>query len=146
MIQNINHLKREEISKIISVASDDVGIFEGTFLQNVHFADKSASLASVKKAIKQAGLQPFLSKYPQGASTKINEKSISEGEKQLIAFARVILKNTPIVIFDEFDRDLSPTLKKRFFKKLTKFTEDKTLIYITHAHIADLPFTKKVRF
>lgn len=144
--QNINHLKREEISKIISVASDDVGIFEGTFLQNVHFADKSASLASVKKAIKQAGLQPFLSKYPQGASTKINEKSISEGEKQLIAFARVILKNTPIVIFDEFDRDLSPTLKKRFFKKLTKFTEDKTLIYITHAHIADLPFTKKVRF
>ena len=143
---DISTLSRSAISKVVSVASDDVGIFKASILQNIRFGNKRASDKKVREAIKKSGLLPFVNKLPEKENTVINANMLSEGEKQLIAFARLLIKDTPIIIFDEFTRDLSPELKARFLKKLAKFSENKTLIYISQEKSTDFKFDKTINF
>ncbi|MBR4406914.1 MAG: ABC transporter ATP-binding protein [Clostridia bacterium] len=143
---DISTLSRSAISKVVSVASDDVGIFKASILQNIRFGNKRASDKKVREAIKKSGLLPFVNKLPEKENTVINANMLSEGEKQLIAFARLLIKDTPIIIFDEFTRDLSPELKARFLKKLAKFSENKTLIYISQEKNTDFKFDKIINF
>lgn len=143
---DISTLSQSAISKTISIASDEVGIFRGSIFQNVKFADRKASDKRVRDAIKKSGLMPFVNKLPEKENTIISEHSLSESEKQLIAFARVLLKDAKIVVFDEFARDLSPVLRKRFFKKLEGFSKGRTIIYISQEKAPEFKFDKTIRF
>ena len=143
---NITELSPKVISNLISIASDEVGVFNGTIFQNISFANKKASEKKVIEAIKYSGLATFVNKLPQKENTIISENMLSESEKQLIAFARVILKNTPIVIFDEFTRDLNKEMCRKFFKKLDKFSKDKTIIYISQERETNFKFDKVIKF
>ena len=143
---NVLSIRRTSLHKLISLAEDHVGIFDGTIFENVHFAKPSAKEKEVILAMKQANLMPILNALPKGAHTEVSKTKLSEGTKQLIAFARLILKNTPVIVIDEFERDLDEKSKKLFHKAIEDFCKNKTLIYICQKPPKNLKFDQVISF
>lgn len=144
----INDLSMESLANLISVTAENVGIFKASVYENVKFAKPNASEKEILNAIKLSGLKKITDQLERGVKTLLNPAYVSEGDKQLISFARIILKNTPIVIVDEVVRDMGTSIKKKFIKNLKKFTQDKTLIYISENidDDIDLEFDKIIDF
>lgn len=143
---NIKNIDKKELSNIISIGSDYVGIFNGTIYQNIRFAKPNANDKEIKSVIKKAGLTKFVNSFKNKEHTMVSEKTVSEGDQQLIAFARILLKNTPIVIFDEFTRDLDKRSEKRFLKTLQEFAVNKTIIFLSQEPNIPFQYDKKIRF
>lgn len=143
---NIASIKRKSLMQMVSIIGDDVGIFNGTIYQNIRFGNPNATVKQIKKAIKQSGLEQYVNKMRNKEHTKISNSSVSESEKQLIAYARLILKNPQIVIIDEFTRDLEKDQESRFYRSLSRFCKDKTLIYCSEKMIDGINFDKKINF
>ena len=143
---NISSINHDSLMKMVSVIGDDVGIFNGSVYQNVRFGNPNATDKQIKLAIKEAGLLRYVKGLNNKEHTRISQHTISESEKQLIAYARLLLKNPKVVIIDEFTRDLEPTQEKAFLKSLAKFCKDKTLIYLSSKQPQDLVFDMKINF
>ncbi|MDD4816138.1 MAG: ABC transporter ATP-binding protein [Clostridia bacterium] len=143
---DIQEISSHSLSNMVSVTSDYVGIFNSTIYENVRYAKPTATKKEVLHAIKLSGLNFLTKKLERGYNTQIRADIIGEGDKQLISFARVILKNTPIVIVDEVARDMEERIKKQFLKKLNVFCQDKTLIYIAENNKINLKFDKIIYF
>ena len=142
----IADIKKSSLPNLIAFAGDDAQVFGASIFENVQFAKPSASAREVVLAAKNAGLMEVADKLPNGLHTRLAPESASETIKQLIAFARVILKNPPAIVFDEFTRDLSPQTQKKFFANLKKFAKHKTLIYICQKAPKELHFHQTICF
>ncbi len=125
---------KEAIIRNISFVFQDSKLFKKSIYDNVSLADESAGKEEVMKALSLAGCDEIIKKFKDRENTIIGSKGVylSGGEKQRIAIARAILKNSPIVIMDEasaaIDADNEYELQKAF-KNLMK---DKTVIMIAH--------------
>ena len=143
---NINSIKREDLSKMISVTSDNVGVFNASVFDNVKFAKVNATDEEVIEAITISGLSKVLSYSGRNYNWIVSEEIMSEGDKQFLSLARVVLRNPPVVIVDEAIRDLSENRKRLFLESLKKFTENKTLIFITEEIPENTKFEKIYNF
>jgi len=125
---------KEAIIRNISFVFQDSKLFKKSIYDNVSLTDESAGKEEVMKALSLAGCDEIIKKFKDRENTIIGSKGVylSGGEKQRIAIARAILKNSPIVIMDEasaaIDADNEYELQKAF-KNLMK---DKTVIMIAH--------------
>src|SRR5699024_2404529 len=83
--------------------------------------------------VEQAQLSDLIASLPHGLQTNMHEmgKRLSDGERQRIAFARVLLQNTPIILFDESTISLDPVTEQNIFETIVNETENKTVIWIT---------------
>lgn len=81
----------------------DSVLFHDTIKHNLHYGDLSASEEKVIEAAKLAEIHDSIIRWPKGYETQVGERGLklSGGEKQRVAIARAILKNSPILIFDE---------------------------------------------
>lgn len=139
-------IKKSNLANLVSLASDDAQIFNGTVFENVQFAKPNACARDVVFATKRAGLLEIVDKLPNGIHTRLAPETTTETIKQLIAFARVILKDAPILIVDEFARDLAPQTQKAFFANLKKYAKNKTLVYICQDAPKELYFHQTIYF
>ncbi len=132
--QPLEAYTREAIISNISFVFQDSKLFKKSIYDNVALADAKASREEVMNAMSLAGCDEIIAKFKMREDTIIGSKGVylSGGEKQRIAIARAILKNSPIVIMDEagaaIDADNEYELQKAF-KNLMK---DKTVIMIAH--------------
>ena len=130
----LSEYTKEAIIKNISFVFQDSKLFKKSIYDNVALADENAGRDKVMKALSLAGCDEIIEKFKDRENTIIGSKGVylSGGEKQRIAIARAILKNSPIVIMDEasaaIDADNEYELQKAF-KNLMK---DKTVIMIAH--------------
>lgn len=78
-------------------------LFHDTIKHNLHYGDLTADEVKVFEAAKMAELHDSIVRWPKGYDTQVGERGLklSGGEKQRVAIARAILKNSPILIFDE---------------------------------------------
>lgn len=131
--QDISQVNRDALRTSVSVVFSDGLLFDGTIADNVLFGDLSATHEDMIQAAKKAKLHEFVMKLPDEYETKVGESglNLSSGEKQKIALARVILRNSPIIIFDEFTRSIDIESKKSIYSVIKQLT-DKTIIIITH--------------
>lgn len=81
----------------------DSVLFHDTIFYNIHYGNFSVPENDVYNAAKMANLHESILKWPKGYQTEVGERGLklSGGEKQRVAIARAILKNSPILIFDE---------------------------------------------
>ena len=99
------------------------------------------------KVIKQVELDKYIHSLPKGLQTEMYETGarFSGGERQRIALARILLKNTPVVILDEPTVGLDPQTEYALVETIFDVLKDKTVIWITH-HLTGIEKMDKVIF
>lgn len=125
----IQNLHRE-----IGFILQDPMLFDDTILNNLKYAKENASDEEIQDAIKFVGADEFIFKLKDGINTKIGESGImlSNGQKQLLALARIVLKNPSIIIFDEATANIDSGTEMIIQKNISKLFKGKTCIYIAH--------------
>lgn len=132
--ENIKNYTINNLMSNISMVFQNVYLFEDTIENNIKFGQADASLDDVIAASKKAQCHDFISKLPNGYKTIIGEggASLSGGEKQRISIARAILKNAPIIIFDEATANIDPENEDKLRLAIESLTKNKTVIMIAH--------------
>ncbi|MDT9546927.1 MAG: thiol reductant ABC exporter subunit CydC [Chlorobium sp.] len=128
--ENISRFKHEELRRHISLVSQKTYIFATTIRENLLLARPEASEADITSALEGAGLGHFQSRLDD--FTGQHGMQLSGGERQRIAIARAILQNAPIVILDEATANLDPLTEVEINRAMDEFTQNRTLITITH--------------
>lgn len=131
---NLKQLKEESIRNLIAVVPQNVHLFTGTIKENLLIAKSNATDDEIIYSLKQAELINFISNLPDGLNTNIGElgTKLSGGEAKRLAIARAILKNSPIIIFDEATSHLDYETENKILENLIKMKNEKTLVFITH--------------
>lgn len=127
-------LPLSELRKQFSVVSQETYLFYGTIMENLLLANPKASEEEVKQAAKLAQIHDFIQALPQGYESRVGEKGVnfSGGERQRMAIARALLKNAPIIIFDEASSSVDTKIEKEIQEHLQDALKDKTTITIAH--------------
>lgn len=101
--QNIQDLQILSVRQAIGVVPQDTPLFHSDILHNVRYGRLDATDEEVREAAKKAHVHEAVMRLPEGYATKVGERGlmISGGEKQRLAVARVLLKDPPILFFDE---------------------------------------------
>lgn len=96
-------MQLESVRKRIGVVPQDTPLFHSDIMHNVRYGRLDASDEEVREAAKKANIHDTVMRLPEGYETKVGERGlmISGGEKQRLAVARVLLKDPPILFFDE---------------------------------------------
>ena len=132
--RSINEYKLNCLRSNIGVILQDVFLFADTIQNNVTLFDENISKDDVINAAKELGIHEFIMSLPENYKFNVQERgnTLSAGQKQLIAFMRVLIKNPDILILDEATSSIdsySEDLIKNATKKITK---NKTSIIIAH--------------
>ena len=129
----INELSEETLTSAVSFVFQDTFLMEDTLFENIRMGSE-ADEESVKEAAKYAQIHDFITTLPKGYDTKIGEEGfkLSGGQKQRLSIARAILKNAPIVIFDEATSYSDIENEHKIQTALKNLLKDKTVIMIAH--------------
>lgn len=132
--KDIDNYTLETVRNKIGIILQDVFLFADTIFNNITLFNKDIKLEDVENAAKELEIHDFISSLPGGYNFNVSERgtTLSTGQKQLIAFLRVLVNNPDILILDEATSSIdsySEDLIKNATKKITK---DKTSIIIAH--------------
>ncbi|WP_062110458.1 thiol reductant ABC exporter subunit CydC [Bacillus niameyensis] len=124
----------DQIYDVISVLNQKPYLFATTVGNNIRLGKSEATEEEIDRVIKQVKLDDYIFSLPKGINTQMEEtgQRFSGGERQRIALARILLKNTPIVILDEPTVGLDPVTEGGLLKTVFAGLKGKTMIMITH--------------
>ena len=107
--QDIRSVSLESLRKAIGVVPQDTPLFNNTIEHNIRYGNMEATPDEVRRAAKRARIHEIVESLPAGYNTMVGERGmmISGGEKQRLAVSRLILKDPPLLFFDEAVRVLS---------------------------------------
>jgi len=131
---DIRDLNFKDLRQNFAYISQDCFIFSGTIYENIAYVDKSITKSEVEKIINENSALNFIKNLPDGIDSFVGEKSIklSGGERQRLAFARAIIKDSPILLLDEATSALDNENEQFLQKALLNYAKDKTVITIAH--------------
>lgn len=132
--KNIKDIHQNSLRDIIAYVPQDVYLFNKTIKENISLACPDASGEEIKQAAKVAMADGFIKRLEQGYDTNVGERGVqlSGGEKQRIAIARAVLKNSPILLMDEAVSNLDSESEALFRQALNNIRKNKTIITIAH--------------
>lgn len=124
----------ESLMNQISMVFQKVYLFADTIENNIRFGCPDATREQVVAAAKKACCDEFIRSLPDGYDTVIGEggATLSGGEKQRISIARAMLKDAPVIIFDEATANVDPENEDKLQKAMEELMRDKTIIMIAH--------------
>ena len=130
---NVNELNYDTILKNIAIVFQKTFLTRDSVLENIRMGS-DASLEEVRAAAREAQIDDFIMSLPDGYDTKVGSfgSRFSGGEKQRIAIARAILKNSPIVVLDEATAFTDPENEAIIQASIAGLVAGKTLIVIAH--------------
>ncbi|KOC70536.1 ATP-binding cassette sub-family B member 7, mitochondrial [Habropoda laboriosa] len=131
---NIQDIDLDTLRKSIAIVPQDTVLFHESIFYNLHYGNLSKSEEDVFEAAKMANLHDSILKWPKAYDTPVGERGLklSGGEKQRVAIARAILKNSPILIFDEATSSLDSITEYNILEALRRATTGRTSIVIAH--------------
>lgn len=118
----------------IGLVQQEPFLFNGTVRENILYGDLSAGQQAVEAAAKAARAHEFIVKLPEGYDTWIGERGVklSVGQRQRVSIARVLLKDPPIVMFDEATSNIDTETEVKIREALNELTKGRTTIIIAH--------------
>lgn len=128
----------------IGFVQQDTFLFSGTVADNIRYGRLDAKDAEVEEAAKAVSVHDFILTLPDGYKTKLGERGtgLSQGQRQLIAFARTVLADARILILDEATSNIDTYTESLIQNALKKLLKDRTSFIIAHrlstVHDADL--------
>lgn len=132
--ESLKALDQEEVRRQFALVSQNSYFFNTSIRENLRLARRSATQAEIESAARAAQIHEFIVGLPKGYDTLIGEQGLrlSGGERQRLAIARALLKDAPILIFDEPTANLDPQTEKKVLDTLFETMRGKTSLLITH--------------
>jgi len=131
---NIKKLKEEALRECISVIRQSPYLFNNTILENFRMVKPDVTLKEVREVCKKAYIDKYIMSLPDKYDTLIGEGGVSlaGGQKQRIAIARTLLKNTKIILFDEATSALDNESQEYIKKTIDDLVKTHTIIIVAH--------------
>jgi len=132
--RDLRELRTRDVRDAIGLVRQDEFLFSGTVRENISYGRDGAPLDEVIQAARIAQAHDFVESLPWGYETVIGERGIklSGGERQRICIARAILKDAPILIFDEATSSVDNETEAAIHQALEEVYAGRTVIVITH--------------
>ena len=130
---DIRGIQIAELRKRLGVVLQDTFLFSGNVENNLKL-DTNSARPELEKLCNDLGLSPLLERLPNGLDTSLRERggNLSSGERQLLAIARVALRNPSILIMDEATAFLDPSTEATLQRDLGRLLTNRTAIVIAH--------------
>ena len=131
---DVKDISKEELMNTVSFVFQNSRLVKDSVLENVRMGKQDATREEVMDALEKAQCMDIIEKLPQGVDTVIGTKGVylSGGEQQRIAIARVMLKNSPVIILDEATAFADPDNESRVQAAFSNLSKNKTVIMIAH--------------
>lgn len=131
---NIKDMDKYKLRQNISTVLQDVFLFTGNIKENVRLNNSCISDEDIIKACKYVNADKFIEKLPYKYDSHVNERgsTFSQGERQLIAFARAIAFDPPILVLDEATANIDTETESLIQDALSKITKGRTTIVVAH--------------
>ena len=137
--EDIRRMPVTQLRRHISMVTQDVRLFHGTVRDNLTFFDESIPDERLVEVIDELRMRPWLDSLPDGLDTRMLSEGggLSADEAQLLAFARVFLKGSGVLILDEASSRLDRSTEQMIERAVDRLVRDRTVIIIAH-HLATI--------
>lgn len=131
---DISTIQKNSLRKQINIVQQDPFIFKGTLLSNITMNNEEITFDQALEAAGKVGLLDHLAKTSRNMTSLIEEKgaNLSVGEKQLLAFARIIAYNPNVIILDEATANIDSQTEDSLQKATIEVTKNRTSIIVAH--------------
>lgn len=132
--KDIRTVTRDSLRGAFGMVLQDTWLFRGTVRENIAYGVPDATDEEIRKAAKAAHAHSFIKRLPNGYDTVLTENgdNISEGQKQLLCIARVMLKRPPMLILDEATSNIDTRTEVRIQKAFAALMEGRTSFIVAH--------------
>lgn len=130
---DIRTLSRSELRRNFGMVLQDSWIFCGTIRENIAYGNPDASLEAIEEAARKAHLDYFIRQLPQGYDTLLDETvSLSQGQKQLLCIARVLVSDPKILILDEATSSIDTRTELLVQSAFDRMMKGRTSFVVAH--------------
>tara|TARA_B110000238_G_scaffold194027_1_gene231300 strand:+ start:1984 stop:3768 length:1785 start_codon:yes stop_codon:yes gene_type:complete len=131
---NINTIQLSNLRQNIALVQQEVFLFSDSILNNITLFDTNITRNKIIEAAKKIGVHGFIEALPKSYDYVVGERGVtlSSGQRQLIAFLRVYVRNPKILILDEATSSIDTATEKLLQNALEKLSKDRTTIVIAH--------------
>ncbi len=132
--QDIREVNLKSLRKLIGLVTQETILFPISLADNISYGSRNGSRERVIDAAKRAYADEFIRDKPQGYDTVAGDmgRTLSGGQRQRIAIARAILRDAPILIFDEATSQIDSESEKKIQAAVHEFAKDRTTFIIAH--------------
>lgn len=132
--RDIKTMSREELRRNYGMVLQETWLFHGTVRENIAYGKENATMDEIIAAAKGAHAHSFIKRLPNGYDTVISEEgdNISQGQKQLLCIARIMLTKPPMLILDEATSNIDTRTEINIQKAFKKLMEGRTSFIIAH--------------
>ena len=132
--KDIRNYSQASYRKSIGVVPQDTVLFNDTLGFNIRYGNPSCNEEDLDRVVRLAQLEKFIQSLPEGYETTVGERGlkVSGGEKQRISIARAILKDPPIMVFDEATSSLDSGSERQIQLALDDVSKNRTTLVIAH--------------
>jgi ABC-type multidrug transport system fused ATPase/permease subunit len=131
--RDIREAGLDQLRRRIGVVGQDVQVFTASVRDNVSLFDGSVADARIVEVLGDIGLGPWLARQPRGLDTIVaGAAGLSAGEGQLLAFARIFLKDPRLVVLDEASSRLDPAADRLVERAMDRLLKSRSAIIIAH--------------
>lgn len=131
---DISELEMGDLRRAVGLVSQSTFLFHGTVRENIAYGTFEATDAQIEAAAQAAEADEFIAALPDGYDTVVGERgeTLSGGQRQRLSIARTLLKDPPILIFDEATSAVDNETEAAIQRSLAKVTQDRTTLIIAH--------------
>ena len=132
--QDINEIKRNSLIKNVSMIFSDPYLFDGSIYENISIGNLDSTKEEIIAVSKLVKVHDFIESTDNKYDTEVGENGLmlSSGEKQKIALARAILKDSPIILLDEVTKSIDKDSRDAINEVIMTLMAEKTVIIETH--------------
>lgn len=132
--KDLRSLSQRDLRQTVGIVQQDVFLFSDSVADNIGYGRDGASREEIEEAARMAAADGFIRALPHGYDTEVGERGVklSGGQKQRISIARVLLKDTPVLIWDEATAALDTQTEEQIQETMSELSRDRTAILIAH--------------
>lgn len=132
--EDIRHITRDSLRENYGMVLQETWLKSATIAENIAYGNPDATREEIIHAAKEAHAHGFITRMPDGYDTVISEEggNLSQGQKQLLCIARVMLKLPPVLILDEATSSIDTRTEIRVQQAFEKLMEGRTSFIVAH--------------
>lgn len=132
--QDVREIKKDSLRRSLGIVLQDTHLFNGTIADNIRFGKLNATMDEVVAAAKTANAHSFIRRLPKGYDTMVlsDGANLSQGQRQLLAIARVAVADPPVLILDEATSSIDTRTEALIEKGMDRLMEGRTVFVIAH--------------